>query len=134
MTRLDWKHTPLEDFIGVNETQEDGCVRYVAHPHGDGVAQEVMMSIAGHVQYVYETLLSDEDGERYERAGEVPIIRGGRMVYEPVDSLTLADLPVILDTLATMDEKAKAMDEEERKRRRNALSRERRKLKKLGEW
>jgi hypothetical protein len=86
------------------------------------------------VHYVYETLLSDEDGERYERAGEVPIIRGGRMVYEPFGSLTLADLPVILDTLATMDEKAKAMDEEERKRRRNALSRERRKLKKLGEW
>jgi hypothetical protein len=56
------------------------------------------------------------------------------MVYEPFGSLTLADLPVILDTLATMDEKAKAMDEEERKRRRNALSRERRKLKKLGEW
>jgi hypothetical protein len=100
-----------------------------------------MVSIYNDVEYAYEYLLSHEDGERYETAGEVPVIRDGRKRYESFDSLTLADLPAVLDTLAAMDEEVKALEAEEaarldaeRKRRRNSRARERRKLKKLGEW
>jgi hypothetical protein len=141
MAGIDWTHIPLEEFVLVNEEQEDGTVRFIKHPHGDGVAQRLMASIGIDVQYAYEGLLSHEDGERYETAGEVPVIRDGRKRYERIDSLTLADLPAILDTLAAMDEEVKALEAEEaarldaeRKRRRNARARERRKLKRLGEW
>ena len=83
-------------------------------------------------------MLSDEDSERYETAGEVPVIRDGRKRYESIHSLTLADLPAILGTLAAMDEEVEAEEaarlDAERKRRRNSRARERRKLKKLGEW
>jgi len=142
MGGIDWTNIPLEEFALVNEEREDGKgLRTIILPHGDGVAQIIMMSIRSSVEHAYEGLLSDEDGERYETAGEVPVIRDGRKGYEPLDSLTLADLPTILDTLAAMDEEKKRLEAEEaarrdaeRKRRRNALARERRKLKKLGEW
>jgi hypothetical protein len=141
MGGIDWTNIPLRDFYGVDEEQEDGTVRLIAHPHGDGAAQRLMVSIHIGVQGAYEDLLSLEDGERYETAGEVPVIRDGRKGHERFDSLTLADLPAILDTLAAMDEEVKALEAEEaarfdaeRKRRRNARARERRKLKKLGEW
>jgi hypothetical protein len=93
-----------------------------------------MKRIHNYVLHAYEDLLSREDGERYQTAGEVPVIREGRKGYKPFDSLTLADLPTILDTLAAMDEEVKALKAEERKLRRNALARERRKLEKLGEF
>jgi hypothetical protein len=142
MGGIDWTNIPLEDYLRIDEEQEDGTVWPIAYPHGDGVAQRLMMHIQDRVENAYEgLLLRDEDRERYETAGEVPVIRDGRKVYEPCDSLTLADLPTILDTLAAMDQEVKRLEAEEaarrdaeRKRRRNALARESRKLKKLGEW
>ena len=142
MGGIAWTHIPLEDFHHVDEEREDGKgLRTVLHPHGEGVAQRLMMRLCNEVTDAYEGLLSPEDGERYETAGEVPVIRDGRKGYDPFDSLTLADLPTILDTLAAMDEEVKALEAEEaarrdaeRKRRRNARARERRKREKLGEW
>ena len=134
MGGIDWTNIPLEDFSVGHEEQEDGTVRLIVHPHGDGVAQGIMMSIYYRVVDAYEGLLSLEDGERFEAAGEVPVIRGGRKGYESLDSLTLADLPAILGTLDAMDEEEAARLDAERKRRRNALARERRKRKKIGAW
>jgi|SRR5919112_2290068 hypothetical protein len=136
MGGIDWTNTPLAEFVLVYEEQEDGTVRTTLYPHGEGVAQCLVMSISNKVLHAYEGLLSLEDGERFEAAGEVPVIRGGRKGYESLDSLTLADLPAILGTLDAMDEEEAARLDAERKRRRNALARERRKLKKLdlGEW
>jgi len=134
MGGIDWTNTPLEEFVLVNEEQEDGTDRPIMHPHGDGVAQCIMMSINYRVVDAYEGLLSLEDGERYETAGEVPVIRDGLKGYEPFDSLTLADLPAVLDTLAAMEAEEAARRDAERKRRRNALARERRKRKKIGAW
>ena len=136
MGGIDWTNTPLEEFVLVNEEQEDGTDRPIMHPHGDGVAQCIMMSIKHRVVDAYEGLLSLEDGERFEAAGEVPVIRDGHKGYEPFDSLTLADLPAVLDTLAAMEEEAARLDAERKRRRRNALAREKYKLKKLdlGEW
>jgi hypothetical protein len=135
MGGVDWTNIPLEDFFLVDEEREDGKgLRTIMYPHGEGVAQRIMMGIYHDVRDDYEGLLSDEDGDRYETAGEVPVIRDGLKGYEPLDSLTLADLPTILDTLAAMDEEAARLDAESKRLRRNALARERRKLKKLGEW
>ena len=136
MGGIDWTNIPLEDFFWVDEEQEDGTVQRIEHPHGDGVAQRHMMWIYNRVQDAYEGLLALEDGERYETAGEVPVIRDGRKGYEPFDSLTLADLPAIQDTLAAMEAEEAARRDAERKRIRNARAREKYKLKKLdlGEW
>ena len=117
MGGIDWTNIPLEEFVLVDEEREDGKgLRTVLHPHGEGVAQRLVMSLGMDVTHAYEGLLSDEDGERYQTFGEVPVVRDGRKGYEHIDSLTLADLPTILDTLAAMDEEAKAL-EAERKRR-----------------
>jgi hypothetical protein len=135
MGGINWTNTPLEDFHYVYEEREDGKgLRTVLHPHGEGVAQRLVMSISNDVLHAYEGLLSLEDGERFEAAGEVPVIRGGRKGYEHIDSLTLADLPAVLETLAAMEEEAARLDAERKRRRRNALARERRKRKKLDEW
>jgi hypothetical protein len=141
MGGIDWTNIPLEDFHQVDEEREDGKgLRTVLHPHGEGVAQRLMMRLCNEVTDAYEGLLSDEDGERYQSAGEVPVIRDGRKGYDHIDSLTLADLPTILDALVAMDEEARALEAEEaarrdaeRKRRSNARARERRKREKLGE-
>jgi hypothetical protein len=137
MDCIDWTNTPLEDFHYVNEEREDGKgLRTVVHPHGEGVAQRLVMSISNDVLHAYEGLLLLEDRERFEAAGEVPVIRDGCKGYEPLDSLTLADLPAVLDTLAAMDEEVKALKAEKDRRIRNARAREKYKLKKLdlGEW
>jgi hypothetical protein len=155
MSGIDWTNIPLEAFFGVDEEREDGKgLRTIRHPHGDGVAQQIMMGIYFDVEDAYEEgllpaedpyedplLQVDEDARRFGAAREVPVIRDGRKRHEPLDSLTLADLPAVLDALAAMDEEAKALEAEEtarrdaeRKRRNNARARERRKLKKLGEW
>jgi hypothetical protein len=150
MGGIDWTNIPLEAFYGVYEEREDGKgLRYIRLPHGEGVAQRIMMSISFDVERAYAgedpyggpLLHPDEDVRRFELAGEVPVIRDGRRGYERLDSITLADLPAVLDTLAAMDEEAKRVEAEEaarrdaeRKRIRNARAREKYKLKKLGEW
>ena len=134
MGGIDWTNIPLAEFVLVYEEQEDGTVRTITYPHGEGVAQRLVMSISNDVLHAYEDLLSPEDGERYQTAGEVPVIRDGRKGYEHIDSLTLADLPAVLATLAAMDEEAARHDAERKRLRRNALARERRKRKKLGEF
>ena len=49
MPGIDWTNIPLEGFFGVDEEQEDGTVRLIEHPHGDGVAQRLMVSICNGV-------------------------------------------------------------------------------------
>ncbi len=137
MDGIDWMHIPLEEFVLVDEEREDGTgLRTVVHPHGEGVAQRLVMSLCMDVTHAYEGLLSDEDGERYQTFGEVPVVRDGLKGYEDIDSLTLADLPAVLDTLDAMDEEVKRLEAERKRRRSNELARARRKIKKLdlGEW
>ncbi len=153
MGGIDWTNIPLEAFeafFWVDEEREDGKgLRTIMHPQGEGVAQRIMMGIYHDVLDAYEEgllpaedpyedppLQVDEDARRFEAAREVPVIRDGRKRHEPLDSLTLADLPAILDALAAMEEEAARLDAERKRRRRNALAREKYKLKKLdlGEW
>jgi hypothetical protein len=82
-----------------------------------------------------------EEYEGFEKRGEVPLIRNGRRTHETLDRLTLRDLPAILDTLVVLEEEHQRREHEEaerktaeRKKRESLRAKERRKLKKLGEW
>jgi hypothetical protein len=68
-----------------------------------------MAYVARLVRGAYARRLSGQpDGERYERAGEVPVIRDGRRVYEDLDVLALRDMPAILDALKILEEEARS--------------------------
>lgn len=82
--------------------------RWGAAPHG---------GLAAHVADVYEKLASPEDSARTEATGEVPVIRDGRRGCEPLETLTLKDLPTILDTCAVLDEELKMQELEESERK-----------------
>jgi hypothetical protein len=138
---IDWMGTPLEDFWAVDERQKDGTYIHRPYPFGDGEAQGIMMEIFRAVQNAYESLIPPEDDERYEVLGKVPVIRDGQRGYEPLETLMLKDLPVILDTLVVLEGEHQQREREEserlaaeRKERDRVRAKERRKLKMLGEW
>jgi hypothetical protein len=137
----------------------EGCLVHIAQGHqgehephtrvGVPCSPEVLPKIVLGVGGVaYEQLLLEEDVDtfsedvgRFESTGEVPIIRDDQRSYERLDKRTLRDLPAILDTFKVLDEEKKQWEREESerkaaqaKRRENALARERRKRKKLGEY
>jgi hypothetical protein len=137
-----WTEVPLEKFGLQHEVGEDGrTTGRMVFRYGDGEAQRVLSRLAYLVSEAYDALLSEEEGELYEREGKVPVLRAGRRSYETIDTITLGDLPAVLDTLQVLEEESKARSAEEaarledkRKARRRRLDRERRKRKKLGEW
>jgi hypothetical protein len=112
MGGIDWTNIPLGAFSWVEEEREDGKgLRLIMHPQGEGVAQSIMLGIYIDVRRAYEGFVPPEDPyedpllqvDEYTRrlgAGEVPVIRDGRKRHEPLDSLTLADLPAVLEALA----------------------------------
>jgi hypothetical protein len=110
-------------------------------PHGEGEAQNVLADLVTALEDAYAGLLSEEGLERFVSTGEVPIMREGARRYEPIDALTLRDLPDVLDTLIVLEEERgqEAAEERERKaaerrERERVRAKERRKLMKLGEW
>lgn len=136
MSGVDWTDTPLEDFLGVDERQENGTIRRLPYLFGDGEAQGVMVEVFLAVQNAYERLIPPEDDVKYEVLGKVPVVRDGQRGYEPLEILTLKDLPVILDTLMVLEEEYKQREREEserlaaeRKERDRVRAKERRKLK-----
>jgi hypothetical protein len=139
---MDWWDTPLEEFHVQHEIGKDGkTTGRMVFPHGDGKAQEVMRGLQASMERAYVELLASEDVDRFVGSGEVPIIREGTKRYEPISGLTLRDLPAILDTIAMFEEERSHEDAEERerkaterRRRERIRAKERRKLKKLGEW
>ena len=113
-------------------------------PFGGGDAQKIVMRLAYDIERAYDQWAewaAPEEYERFETRGEVPVIRGGQRGYEPLETLALKDLPAILDTLVVLEEERRreAAEEKvrrlaERKARERVRAKERRKLKKLGEW
>ena len=141
MNEIDWMDIPLENFSWAIRTEVDGTTFQEKYPFGDGEAQRLLVSLSARVEKAYFRLLSEEDWERAETKGEVPLIREGRRTHIALDRLTLRDLPVILDTLVALEEDHRRREREEaerkaaeRKTRERVRARERRKLKKLGEW
>jgi hypothetical protein len=138
----DWTGVPLEEFGRHHEVGEDGrTTGRMVFRHGDSEAQSLLSSLARLVSDADEALLSEKDGEFYEREGKAPVLRDGRREYEDIDALTLQDLPAVLDTLVVLEEESEARSaeeasrlEEKRRARRRELDGERRKRKKLGEW
>lgn len=142
MKRIDWRDTPLQEFWSKTETHEDGTCSLHMYPHGDEEGPNFMAKVAATMEHFYERLLADEEEiNRCESKGEVPLIRNGQRTHEPLDKLTLRDLSAIAETFTVLgqEKKARKQEEAERKaaearRRKNALARERRKRKKLGEY
>jgi hypothetical protein len=139
---IDWTDTPLDEFYPQPEFGEDRrTTGQMVFLHGDGKAHAVLRSLGSEVDRTYEELIATEDLDRLEKTGEVPVIRNGQRGYEPLDELTLRDLPAVLDTFVVLEEereKEKLKEDErkraERKERERVRAKERRKLKKLGEW
>jgi hypothetical protein len=142
MSEIDWLDTALEAFGPQAEFGEDGkTTGRMVFPHGDGAAQRVMLRLQYDVEWAYSELIGPEDVERFESAGEVPVIRASRRGYERLKNLTLKDLPAVLDTLVVLEEERGREEAEERERktterkeRERVRAKERRMLKKLGEW
>jgi hypothetical protein len=140
MNEIDWLDIPLDEFRG--KFGKDG--RTFEYRHGEDEAQSLMGSLADRVWDIYCDLLgvlSEEGESHYQTTGEVPIFRDGQTRYSDVDTLTLRDLPAVLDTLVVLEVKAeeRLREEEERiaaerKERDRIRAKERRRLKKLGEW
>jgi hypothetical protein len=143
MSGIDWMDTRLDDFFSVTEWEDGKTVATHRYPFGDGEAQQLMVTLCAAVDEGYAKLLEgDEDAwRRCEVEGEVPVIREGQKAYEPLEALTLRDLPAILDTFVVLEEEYQQREREEserkaaeRKDRERVRAKERRKLKRLGEW
>jgi hypothetical protein len=142
VSEIDWTDTPLDEFDLQPEFGEVGrTTGQIEFPHGDGKAHAVLRSLQSDVERTYEELIATRDFDRLEKTGEVPVIRNGQRGYEPLDELTLRDLPAVLDTFVVLEEELEKekLEEAERKRaerkeRERVRAKERRKLKKLGEW
>ncbi len=136
MSEINWLDIPLVEFRG--KPGKDG--RTFEYPHGEGEAQNFMWSLAeqvGDLYYGFLYVLSEEEESCYVTKGEVPIIRDGQTRYRDADTLTLRDLPAVLDTLlvlgAEVEERRRAEAERkaaERKERDRIRARERRQRKK----
>jgi hypothetical protein len=139
---IDWMDTPLKEFYPRDEIGEDGkTTGQFVFPHGDGKAHDVLRSLQSDVDRTYEELIALGDCDWLEETGEVPVIRNGQRGYELFDELTLRDLPAVLDTFVVLEEEREKerLEEDERKlaernERKRVLAKERRTLKKLGEW
>ena len=138
MNEINWLDIPLKEFG--TKIGEDG--RMLEDPHGEGEAQRFMWRLSNRLADTYfDVFLYEEDAARLEKRGEVPIIRDGQTTYRDFRDLALKDLPAVLDTLVVLDKEAEleriAYAERkaaERKERNRIRAKERRKLKKLGEW
>jgi hypothetical protein len=99
----------------------------------EGIGQ---LTHRGHVRLGFVALCPSDGG-----LSKPGVIRDGQRGYEPLETLMLKDLPVVLETLVVLEEERKQREgekaermAEERKARRRVRDRERRQRKKLGEW
>ncbi len=141
MNKIDWMGTPLGDFLSRSQVRADGTAFIEILPLGDGEAQRLVGGLAAYVEDAYARVLPEEEWESFETRGEVPLIRDGQRNREALNRFTLRDLPAILDTIVVLEEDHQRRVREEaerkaaeRKRRERVRAKERRKLKKLGEW
>jgi hypothetical protein len=141
VSEIDWMNTPLESFLSAIRKRADGTTVHENDPLGDGQAQRLLVGLLDNIGDAYYELLPEEEYEGFEKKGEVPFIRNGRRTHEALDRLTLRDLPSVLDTLVILEEEDRRRQREdaerkaaERKERERVRAKERRKLRKLGEW
>ena len=116
MSGVDWMDTPLHHFLSGTlsalAVREYGATVPPLYPLGDGAAPRIMASLLAEVDVAYDTLRAPDDEERYVISGEVPVIRDGQRGYEALETLTLRDLPAILDTLVVLEEEYKQRERE----------------------
>ncbi len=141
VSEIDWQGIPLDQFLSKTVRREDGTLESVMLPHGDSVAQSVMTGLEWRIGNAYEAVLTEEAMGRWEREGEVPVLRDGEWRHEDYQSFTLRDVPVVLDSLVELQKEHDRREREEAERhaarskeRKRVLAKERYKRKKLGEW
>lgn len=117
MHEIDWIDNLLKNFASAIRTQADATTFQELYPFGDGEAQRLMVGLSDNVEEAYSRLLSEEEWERAETEGEVPLIREGRRTHKALDRLTLRDLPAILDTLVVLEEAHQRREREEAERK-----------------
>ena len=117
MSGVDWMDTPLHHFLSGTfsaiAAREYETTEPTLYPLGDGVAPRLMAKLLAEVDVAYDTLRVPNDEERYVNSGEVPVIRDGQRGYEALETLTLRDLPAILDTLMVLEEEYKQQEREQ---------------------
>ena len=93
MSGIDWADSPLREFGGVAELDEEGkTTGRMLVPYGEGKAQDVLFSLHLEVDALYAELVAPEDYDRLEQTGEVPIIRESVRHYEPIGALSIPGL------------------------------------------
>jgi hypothetical protein len=116
MSGVDWMDTPLHYFLSGTfsaiAAREYETTEPSLYPLGDGAAPRLMATLLAEVDVAYDTLRAPDDEERYVNSGEVPVIREGQRGYEALETLTLRDLPAILDTLMVLEEEYKQRERE----------------------
>jgi hypothetical protein len=116
MSGIDWMDTPLHEFLSGTlsaiAAREYGATVHPLYPLGDGAAQRLMATLLAEVDVAYDTLRGPDDEERYVNTGEVPIMRDGKKGYEALETLTLRDLPAVLDTLMVLEAEHKEQERE----------------------
>jgi hypothetical protein len=113
VNEIDWMDNPLENFSSAIRTQADGTTFHELYLFGDGEAQRLVVGLFAKVEDAYSRLLSEEDLERVETEGEVPLIREGQRTQKALVRFTLRDLPAILDTLVVLEEDHRRREREE---------------------
>lgn len=110
-----WLDVPFKDFDGTPEYREDGSwTRRMVYPFGEGAVERIVSRMWDELGQTYFDLVGGDDSvegsdaERYASRGEMLVVRGGRASYENADTLTLRDLPAILDTLAMLERGSQA--------------------------
>jgi hypothetical protein len=138
---VDWTDVPLKKFRGEDYGQQEDGTWGFRYPYGTGEAQGIMANLSSNLEAAYERVIEGDEAERFEQRGEVPVIRDGRRGYEPLNKLTLRDLPAVLDALRVLEQEERQRQNAEakhkaaeRRNRDRIRAKERRKLKKLGEW
>jgi hypothetical protein len=102
---INWLNTPLVEFW-------PDLVGGVHYSHGEGKAQKIMRNLLKDIERAYDVLTLEEDtqdGYRFCYEGQVLIIRDGHRRYEDLETLTLADLPAVLDTLKALEEEQRLL-------------------------
>jgi hypothetical protein len=113
---IDWLGTPIESLLSVTHKLADGTAINEMYDHEYTLAQLTIAKLYEDMVWHYGTLVPEEDKDRFETKGEVPLLGEDRKVYVLLEDLTLRDLPAILYTIVVLEEDHWRREREEAER------------------
>lgn len=75
MDAINWQDTPMDEFLSKLVPDGKGTFTSVSFPHGEGLAQSLMIVLQDEIEGAYEGVLSLGDEERNERTRPPPCPR-----------------------------------------------------------